>query len=617
MSLIKFDPQPGIYNDGTQYAAKGLWHVCDKIRFRDGKPQKINGWINSSGNTAFIGTCRFMHTWADLAGTPQLFFSTNAKAYILVNGVLTDATPFRITGTLTNPFATANASNVITVTSTAHGCAVGDYVNFSGATGTLGGVNLVNLNGNWAVTSITANTFTFVGPTVATSGASGGGGTVTYGYEFSPGPVDRVSGSGYGGGAYGSGSWSGIGTGTSLGPQPRMWSGDNFGQDFVGCWRGGGIYYYTGDSAARMFNISTLSGASNVPTIANHILVAPQSRQVFAFGCDVIGNTGVLDPMYVRWSDLESAAQWTPSTTNAAGGFRLSTGSQIYCARRGPGNILVWTESSLYALNFVGGATGWGQQLLSPNIDIIGPNAVATFGNFAMWMGRENFYLYDGTVKTMPCTIRELVFGSINLIQGWKTYVATNSLNREVWFFYTSNNSTECDSYVIYNYVEDVWSYGTMRRTAWADNGVFDYPQGASTDGFIYSHEVGLDDGSTSPATPIDAYVESGPIEIADGDHFVFLKRIIPDITFVESSTGYPSVTMTITPRDYPGGPYYNSGALPVTKVTSMTVEQFTQKLDLRVRGRYVILRIESNALLGVWWRIGSNRLDIQPDGMR
>ena len=504
------------------------------------------------------------------------------------------------------------------MTSTAHGCSVGDYVDFSGATGTLGGVALTALNGTWAVSVVVnANSFQFTGPTVATSTASGGGGTVSYGYEISPGPADRTSGAGYGGGSYGGGAWGGLSGGTALGPQPRIWSGDNFGQDFVGCYRGGGIYYYVGDSASRMTNISTLSGATNVPTVANHILVAPQSRQVFAFGCDTISNPGVLDPMYIRWSDLETAANWLPTSQNASGAFRLSQGSQIYCARNSNGAILVWTESSLYALIFVGGATDWGQQLISPNIDIIGPNAACTYGNFAMWMGKENFYIYDGTVKTMPCTIRELVFGNINSIQSWKCYAATNSLYREVWFFYPSNNSTENDSYVIYNYAEDTWSYGTMPRTAWVDNGVENYPQGASTDGFIYYHELGLDDGSTIPNTPLDAYVESGPFEIQEGDKFVFLRKIIPDITFVESSTTYPSVVYTVTPRDYPGGPYYTPDALPVTKVTSVTVESYTQRLDVRLRGRYFIFRVESSGLLGVWWRLGDNRFDIQPDGER
>lgn len=623
-----FKPPAGYYNDGTNYSAKGRWYQGDKVRFKGGFPEKMGGWVNSSGTTACVGICRNLHNWAAINGNRCLAIGTNAKYYVMIQNVLNDITPYITTVNLANnALSASNGSNIIQFTATAHGASVGDYFVLTGATGTFAGITATSLNAEWIITGVPdGNTIQFTQPTTATSTANGGGAGMTANFELSIGNVSRTLGAGYGAGAYGYGSYGGLAGSLALGNQPRIWSCDNFGQDLIinprvssssesGNAQEGGIFYYTQGSSGRAVNISTLSGASDTPTAANYILVAPQSRQVFAFGCNPIGQAQ--DPMYIRWSDLESAAMWTPISTNSAGGFRLSLGSQIYCARNSSGQILVWTESSMHALQFIGGNLGWGQQVISPNIDIIGPNATATFGQIAMWMGKENFYLYDGTVKTMPCSVREYVFSNINYSQAWKVYAGVNNLHREIWWLYPSNVGIECDSYVVYNFEDDCWSFGTINRTAWEDGKVDTYPQAFSTDGFVYYHEVGLDDGSTTPSSPIDSWVESGPIEIDDGNEFTFLTRVMPDVTFAEASTAYPTVTFTVTPRDYPGGPYFAPDALPVTKVTSLPVEQTTQRLDMRMRGRHFVFRAESSGQLGTWWRLGTQRFFTQPDGDR
>lgn len=591
-----FSPPPGIFNDGTAYSAKGKWFICDKVRFKENFPQKIGGWVNSSGSVAFSGVCRYLQSWADLSGNPQLGIGTSSRFYVKNNGTMVDATPVRTTINLgSNPITTPASGNIITLAVAGHGAAVGDAFYLTGVSGSWGGVTAAQFNCTGMATEfvvntvVNSNTITFIGPT-ATSSVAGGGGSVVATFQLA--------------------------SNNSGGNAVRIWSGDNFGQDSIMNYRGGPIYYWTLSSTflSPMVNIGSLSGASDTPIIANWILVAASSRQVFAFGCNPVGSS-TQDPMYVRWSDLESASVWTPDTTNAAGGFRLSSGSQIYCAHVASGQLLVWTDNTLYALLYVGGSLEWGQQVVSPSIDIIGPNSVCTFANFAIWMGRQNFYIYDGTVHTMDCSVREYVFGNINVNQGFKVFASTNALHREVWFFYPSAGSNECNSYVVYNYVTQTWYVGTMPRTAWHDSGVENYPQGASTDGFIYYHENGLDDGSTGSA--IDAYIESGPVEIADGDDFVFLSRIIPDITFSESTITYPSVNYTVTARDYPGGVFFNPDQLPVSKTSTSGVEQFTNRLDVRLRGRHFIFRVESSSATGVWWRLGPQRFDMQPDGKR
>ena len=622
MTISTFAPSPGFYNDGTNYAAKGKWNNGNNVRFKDGLPEKIGGWSRSTG--PFIGLCRSLTNWQDLSGNHQLGIGTNLKYYVSTNGAMNDITPLQTsspTALGSNPIATTSGSALITITDASGLAVAGNYVTIAGVTGTIGGVAASAINGNWAITTIlTSSTYQITIGTSASSSASGGGASVTAAYEIAVGLADRIAGSGYGGGTYGTGGYGGPSTGTALGPEPRTWSTANFGQDLLINPFGAGIYYWAANTG-RAIALSATSGASNCPTLANIILEAPTERQIFAFGTTPIGSS-TLDPLYIRWSDVENASQWTPGYITStyqsqAGGIRLSLGTQIIGAANLSGQILVWTDAALYALTYTGGTYGWGVQIISPNVDMFGPNSFAASGNLVAWMGYNNFYIYNGQVQTIPCTIRNYIYNNINITQAWKVTCGLNIMFNELWFFYPSNAGTENDSYVIWNYVENSWCFGTMPRTAWVDRGIELYPQAASTDGYVYYQENGIDDGSTIPAQAIDAYIESGPIEIQDGDKFVYMQKIVPDITFVNSTVQYPMVTMTVTARDYPGGPYYTPDALPVDKITSVPVEQFTTKLDVRIRGRHFIFRVESSGSVGTWWRLGTQRFDMQVDGRR
>lgn len=621
MTIQRFTPPAGVTNDGTNYAARGIWWDGNYIRFKEGFPQKIGGWVQSIP-TPFLGSARNLHSWRDLNQDRLLGIGTNLKYYVSTNGSLADITPLRLTHNPlgSNPIATtAIGSSIVTITDASSNTNTGDFVTLSGVTGTIGGIPAASINGNFQiVNAIGTGSYQIDTGVLATSVASGGGAAVEAQYEIPTGLATREAGYGWGAGTWGTGAWGAASTQLAEGTQLLLWSSDNYGQDLVMCQRGAGVYYWAAGSG-RAVNIGSLAGASDTPIAANYVMVSPADRTIFAFGVNPIGSS-TIDPMIIRWSDDGNnggASMWTPEITNSAGELKLSIGSEIYSAAITKGQILVWTESSLYAIIFVGGDIIYGDQIISPNIDVLGPNAIISVGDFAMWMGRDNFYIFNGVVATMPCSVRQYVFNNINLVQAYKVFGCSNGIHREIWFFYPSAGSNENDSYVVFNYVDNVWYYGSMPRTAWVDRGVEDYPQAASVDNYIYYQENGLDDGSTNPQTPLDAYIESGPIEIADGDSFVYMQKIIPDITFSDSSIQYPSVIYTVTPRDYPGGPYYDPDSLPVSKVTSLPVEQFTDKLDVRIRGRHFIFRVESADQLGVNWRLGVQRFDMQQDGRR
>jgi ribosomal protein S9 len=605
--------------DGTDYSAKGGWWNCNLIRFKEGYVQKMGGWVLNP-IPSFLGICRYLHSWQDLSLNKQLAICTNLKVYVGLNDSSSqDITPIRATiNAANNPFTTTASSTSVSVSVTGHGAGVGDFVLFAGATGTTGGVSAATFNQQYQVTSVTSvNAFTITLAAAATGSATGGGNAVTAQFDISVGAVNATAGGGWGAGNWGRSTWgSGIPVTSNL-TQLRLWSADNFGQDLVYSPRSGAIYYWVANAAGRGANISTLSGASDTPVVANYIMVSPTDQRVFAFGTNPIGSS-TLDPLFIRWSTDGSAANWTPNITNSAGSLRLSTGSAILCALRAQGQILVWTESSLTALLFVGGDLTYGSQIITPNTDLIGPNAACSVGDFAMWMGRNCFYTYNGSVNTVPCPVRARIFNNLNLSQAFKICATSNKLNREITFFYPSANSLENDLYVTYNYGDNTWYFGSLARTAWADLGVETYPIGASPDGNLYYHEFGWDDGSTNPPTPLDSFIESGPIELGDGDRFVFMSKIIPDITFDGSTAANPLVIYTISPKDYPGGPYY-PGDTDNELSVSIAMEEFTTKLDTRIRGRHFIIRIESGVAQGqgIAWRLGVQRFLVQPDGQR
>ena len=617
MTIRTFNPPPGIFHDGTSYATKNKWWLADKVRFKEGFPQKIGGWTQSVTSSA-LGTCRALWQWQDLSLNKQLGIGTELKYYISTNqGALEDITPIRVTDNLgSNPFSATSGSSIITVTDNGNGTIKNDFVTFTGASGTTGGISYTALNGQHQILSIIdTNTYTFDCGTIAGSTGTGGGGSVVAAYQINTGSTVAIDGGGWGAGPWGRGGWGSAYNITTPGNQLRIWSNSNFGQDLVINPRGGGIYYWAANSG-RAVNISTLVGASDAPVAANSILVSNADQRVFAFGVNPIGST-TIDPLFIRWSTDGSAANWTPAITNSAGALRLSMGSEILSAELAQGQILVWTDSSLHSVQFIGGDLVYGTQLLDPNVDLIGPNATVSVGSFAMWMGRQNFYIYDGSAITVPCPVRQYVFSNINLSQASKVMCGSNRLHREVWFFYPSSSSSENDSYVVFNYADQTWYFGSMARTAWCDCGIQDYPQAANpADGYIYFHDYGNDDGTTNPPSPITAYLQSGPMEIQDGDSFLYMQKIIPDVTFIGSTTATPILTYTVSASDYPGAPYYPGDADGVSSV-SVPMGQFTTKIDTRIRGRQYYLKVQSDSLAGVAWRLGTQRFDVQPDGRR
>ena len=702
MALKKLTLKAGVNKENTRYTNESGWFISDKMRFRQGTPEKIGGWVRISASV-FQGVCRSLWNWVTLASLNLIGVGTNLKFYIESGGAYNDITPIRSTVTINNnPFA-LTASTTVTVTDTAHGCYTGDFVTFSGATDIGGGGTNVTasvLNQNFQVTVVDANTYTIVisvTPNATAIAASpGGGASVVAAYEIHAGPAYAVAVTGWGGGAWGSGTW---GFGTNSVNSIQLWSQNNFGEDLIYAPRGGAIYYWsaqigvsplpftvtiaspavltaslrngtavvlnttgalptglsvgtvyyvvgsTGTTcnlsatfggaaintsgtqsgtqtiSSRGINISQLGGASDAPTVQNFIFVADTSRFVFAFGCNDYAST-VQDPMLIRWSDQESVTNWTPSATNQAGSIRLSHGSDIVTCVQTRQEIVVWTDSSLYSLQYQGPPAVWSSQLLGDNISIIGPNAAVIASGVIYWMGVEKFYKYDGRTQTLRCDLRQHIFQNINLAQASQVFAGTNEGFNEVWWFYCSSNSNEIDLYVTYNYQEDVWAYGTLGRTAWLDSGLRDYPLAATYSYNLVNHEQGNDDNESGTPAAISAVISSAEFDIDDGDHFGFVWRMLPDITFRGSDANSPQVTMTLIPMQNSGSGYNNPISLggnanaTVTRTSTSVIEQFTGQVYVRVRGRQMIMQVESNQL-GCAWQLGSPRIDIKQDGRR
>jgi hypothetical protein len=616
MPLQKIQLKPGLNKENTRYTTEGGWFDSDKVRFRQGNPEKLGGWERISSNT-FLGVCRSLWNWVTLGGQNLIGVGTNLKFYIERGGFYYDVTPIRSTVTLSNPFDTISGLPTVTVNDTAHGCVTGDYVTFSGAS-TVGGLNL---NNEYSVTVVDANTYTITASSNASSTVTGGGGaSVTAAYQINTGSAIQVPITGWGGGPWGSGPW-GVGTVTLFGI--RLWSQSNFGEDLVFAYRGGPLLYWdaTGSTSTRGVYVSSLTGASDVPTIVNYTIVSDINRFVFAFGCNEIGSADI-DAMLVRWSDQEDVAMWTPSATNQAGSLRLSHGSEIVSALQARQELLVWTDTSLYSLQYLGAPDVWGAQILGDNLSIASPNAMVYAANTAFWMGKDKFYVYDGTVRPLPSDLRRYVFNDFNQSQYQQVFAGTNEGFNEVWWFYCSANSTSVDRYVVYNYVENVWYYGTMARTAWLDTALRSYPIAATYTHNLVQHEKGTDDKETATTLPIEAYITSSEFDLDDGQHFVLINRILPDVTFEGSTADSPAIIMTLQPMSNSGSGYNSplseggNSSRTITRTATVPIEQFTGQVFVRIRGRQLAMKVQSTGL-GVMWQLGSPRLDMQRDGRR
>lgn len=616
MPLQKLQFRPGVVRDLTGYTNEGGWRDSNLVRFRFGFPESIGGWQRYT-ETTFLGTCRSMLNWVALDGSDYLGMGTTYKYYIEQGGFFNDITPLRETVTLTNPFTATNGSSTLTVADTAHGCVTGDFVTFSGATGLGGNVTAAVLNREYQVTVVNANSYTVTMSVTANAtdvSGSPGGGTVTAAYQINVGLDNQVGGTGWGAGSWSRGGW---GSGTNLGVsnQIRIWTQDNYGEDLIFNVRGGGIYYWDASGGfARGVTLASLSSDPETPTVATQVMVSDRDRHVIAFGANSGGATAV-DPLRIRFSSQEDPYLWTPSATNTAGDLRLGSGSTIVKAIETKREILVFTDVALYSMQFLGPPYTFGIQQLASGITINGFNSVAAVDDTVLWMGEDQFYIYSGQTKELTCPVLNYVFNDYNQEQSDKVFAGVNSEFSEVTWFYPSSSASEPNRYVTYNYVDGSWSFGNLGRTAWIDRGVRRYPLASATDYHLYYHEFGTDDGSTNPSSALNAYIESAPIDIGDGDKFSFIRRLIPDLNFF-NSTNNPTVDMVLKTQNYPGSNYESGSTSPTTRTATVPVDQYTQVSDVRLRGRSVILRVESNRV-GTRWKLGSPRIEIRTDGGR
>lgn len=594
MPLKRIDFKPGINRERTRYASEGGWYDCDKIRFRDGYPEKIKGWTRVSANT-FQGICRSLWNWATLANANLVGLGTHLKFYIEQSGSYYDITPLRATNVLTDPFATTLGSAVVTVTHASHGALDGDFVSFTGSDA-VGGLTVT---GEYQITYVDANSYTVTHANTANSTSSGGG-TVTAKYQ--------------------------VNTGNSIDDSSdpiQLWSQGNFGEDLVFAPRGGKLCYWdaTNGVSTRGTLVADDADATEVPATVNYVLVSDTNRFVFAFGCPP-EQSSVMDPMLIRWSDQEAVSIWKASAANQAGSLRLSRGTEIVTARQARQEVLVWTNEAIYGMQYLGAPEVWGVQILGDNITIASQNAVVYVNNTAFWMGREQFYAYDGTAKVLPCAVRKYVFNDFNLDQIAQVHAGINEAHSEVWWFYCSAGETTIDRYVVFNFADNIWYYGTMDRTAWLDKKLRSKPIAATYSNNLVQHESGLDDGEDGGTTAIEAYITSSEFDLDDGHRFALVRRVLPDITFDGSTAGSPAVSFTMFPMNSSGSDYNSPASLggsnsaTVTQGTTVSIEPFTETAFIRVRGRQMVFKVSSTGE-GVTWQLGAPRFDLRPSGRK
>lgn len=623
MGYLRLFLKPGIDKQNTEYGAEGGWIDGDYIRFRYGLPEKLGGWTNFSSSVNYlVGMPSEVFTWNDLQGSPYVMVGTNRKLYVFSGGTWVDITPIRSTtaaGDVT--FAATNGSNIVTVTDAGHGAIAGDFVTFSGAVSLGGNITAALLNAEFQIqTVVNASTYRIqVGATANSSDSGNGGAAVVGQYQISVGSDVSYFDYGWGTGTWGLSTW-----GTPRPPSAgvtlysRVWQLDNFGEDVICQLVDGGVYLW--DTSAGLAN-NRATAIAGAPTKSKYVLVSTPDRHLVCFGTETtIGTPSSQDPMFVRFSNQEDISTFTESVTNTAGGQRLTDGSTIVSAIRSRGQILIFTDTSIHGMQYVGPPYTFGFTQLGANCGCIGPHAAVDVNGLAFWMGTEAFYLFDGTVKKMPCTVQDYVFKDINLTQGTKTFAGVNSQFNEVTWWYCSFTSDYIDRFVTYNYLENVWSIGSMPRTSWVDIGTYDKPLASEylesstatpVGNTIYGLTAGRaliynqEDGHDANGSPITSFIKSGYFDIGDGDNMLFMSRFVPDF---KNQIG--DLTIHLLLRPYP-----QATASP-SSLDPYTITPTTQKVDTRARGRQISLRIEGNTL-GNNWRYGTLRVDIQPDGLR
>ena len=617
MPLTKLQVAPGIDKQNTEYGAEGRWVDSDNVRFRYGQPEKIGGWTKVTSD-ALLGATRAILTWSDLSGVNHAMYGTNKKLYAYSENSYGDITPTRGTGSITQ-FATTSGSTTVTVTDADHGALVGDHVTISSVSGAIGGLTQANLQNEFEIQTATDDTYTIVAPAAASSSATGATATATY--EINSGPATSIYGYGWGAGTWSRGTWDttreGLTGAEGVLLQSTKWSLDNWGEDVLAQKFDGSIYYWD-TSAGLSSNLASRTNVSNAPTKSRFMIVSGDDRHVICFGTETtIGTTSTQDNMFIRWSDQESTSDWTPTSTNTAGSQRLTSGNKINAAVRSRGAVLVWTDTALYQMQFIGPPFTFGFKQLGSNCGAVGINAAVDVSGISYWMGNDSFFRFDGAVKKIPCSVQDYVFDDINVNATGDVFCATNTDFNEVMWFYPSADSLQIDRHVTFNYAENLWYTGSLSRSTWADRSVYSNPYATEFDSsdttatistiygnkagrtFVYAHEEGVNDAGSA----MTAYIESGDIDIADGDNFMSISRFIPDF---KNQVG--EVDVTVKSRPYPATTQTTHGPFAIATTTT--------KQDTRIRGRQLALRVSSDAVDDKW-RYGTLRFDGKPDGMR
>jgi hypothetical protein len=634
MALLKLQFKPGINREGTNYSNEGGWFDGNLIRFNNQNVEKIGGWRKDNGTT-FLGNARKLHGWTNLSGTKFLGLGTTNKYYVEEGGAFYDITPLRQTtaaGDVT--FAASNGSTTITVSDTNHGLGVGDYVSFSGAASLGGtvtadvlnqaGTTYLNQIGFNIVSVVDANSYTITVPVTANSSDSGNGGSSVIGYyQIQIGLDNYVSGTGWGAGTWGESTW-GSTSPLAFANQLRLWSHDNYGEDLIINPRNGGIFYWdssagvewaTNNNNNRAKALSDLVGANLAPTVGLFTLISQVDKHAIVLGADPINaagtaRTGTIDPMLIAFSDQDNVVEWEPKSTNTAGALTLSEGSSIVGAVKARQEILVWTDTSLYSMQFIGPPFTFGINLINKETGLIGPNASIVTSKGVFWMAIDNFYVYTGQVQKVPCSVLKYVFDDLNISEAYKFHAFLNEEFNEVGWFYTSASGSEIDRYVSYNYANNAWAYGQLSRTAWLDAGTEPYPR-ATSGNYLYEHEFGYDNDG-SPMTNV--YIESSDIDLDEGEQFSQISKLIPDIRFLSNSGG-GQINFVVKTRNAPGETLTTKSTNAVTSTAS--------KVDLRSRSRQAAFRFESDddasypGNTDTGWRLGNNRIEVKPDGKR
>ena len=620
MPLTKLQFAPGIDKQNTEYGAEGKWSDCDNVRFRYGLPEKIGGWSKVTQD-GIIGAVRAVLTYSSLDGVKYAVYGTNKKLYAYSENNYADISPIRASGTGNiTQFAVTDESSTVTVTDASHGALIGDFVTIATVSAAVGGITQANLQREFEILTVpTTDTYTIEAPAAATSTATGA--TANASYQFNTGPATSLLGYGWGAGTWGDSTWDtsreGLTGASGVLLEAGKWSLDNWGEDVLSQQFNGGLSYWD-TSAGLSSNRSSVTEVSTAPTKTRLMLVSGDDRHVICLGTETtIGDTSTQDSMFIRWSTQENQNEWTPSSINTAGSHRLTAGNQIQAAVRSRGAILIWTDTALYQMQFIGPPLTFGFKQLGSNCGAVGLNAAVDVNGIAYWMGNDSFFLYDGAVKKIPCSVQDHVFDSISPSSLTEVYCASNADYNEVMWFYADSTSNVINKQVVYNYLENLWYVGSLDRTTWSNSSIYSVPyasqfvagssatatptvQGLKTGrSFIYAQETGTDDDGSAMV----ASIESGDIDIGEGDNFMSIRRILPDF---KNQVG--NVDITMQTRPYPSATQTTHGPFEITTSTT--------KQDTRIRGRQLSLKLESNAT-GENWRYGTLRVDMQPDGER